>query len=93
MSDYINSLPTDWGSLTVRDKFSYCLACASFVVGWLLVFASFILSDDHSVDSSVLACLGSALVFCASCLGISYHYSSELDKFKSEIRNQLKEKV
>lgn len=86
MSDII---VTKWSSLHVKDRLLYILACASFVVGWTLVFLSFALDDNHHVDSSVLACLGSALVFTASCLGISYHYSNELERFKNEIKSQL----
>lgn len=78
-----------WKELSVKDKFSYIFAIASFVVGWGMVIASFSLSETHEVDPSVLACLGSALVFCASCLGISYHYDAQLNNFKEEIRKSL----
>ena len=80
-----------WDELSVKDKFSYGFAIASFVVGWGLVIASFSLSPAHEVDSSVLACLGSALVFCSACLGISYHYDAQLNNFKEEIRKRLEE--
>lgn len=82
----------NWADLSVKDKMSYIFAVASFCVGWGLVIASFSLSEAHEVDSSVLACLGSALVFCSACLGISYHYDSQLSQFKDEIRRQLKDK-
>lgn len=81
----------NWNELSVKDKFSYAFAIASFAVGWGLVIASFSLSETHEVDSSVLACLGSALVFCSACLGISYHYDAQLNNFKEEIRKRLEE--
>lgn len=80
-----------WKTLSIKDKCCLILAFSSFFLGWLLLILSFYTEPIGTIDSSVLATYGSSLVFCASCLGIELYYSSQLEKFKDGIRQELRD--
>lgn len=81
-----------WKELSFKDKLSYILCISSFIIGVLLTVAGFIVAPLGEVDASVLTSLGLFLSFSGSIIGITQHYSMELDKFKSSIINSINTK-
>lgn len=81
-----------WKELSFKDKLSYILCIFSFIIGVLLTVAGFIVAPIGEVDASVLTSLGLFLSFSGSIIGITQHYSMELDKFKSSIINSINTK-
>lgn len=81
-----------WKELTFKDKLSYVLCIFSFIIGVLLTIAGFIVNPLGDIDASVLTSLGLFLSFSGSIIGITQHYSMELDKFKSSIINSINTK-
>jgi len=74
--------------LSYKEKLSFSLAIAAFVVGTILTFVGLFINPVGEIDASVITSVGIFLTFAGSILGISTHYSTELDKFKSEIRGE-----
>ena len=81
-----------WKELSFKDKLSYVLCIFSFIIGVILTIAGFIVKPIGEVDASVLTSLGLFLSFSGSIIGITQHYSMELDKFKSNIINTINNK-
>lgn len=81
-----------WKELSFKDKLSYVLCIFSFIIGVILTIAGFIVKPLGEVDASVLTSLGLFLSFSGSIIGITQHYSMELDKFKSNIINTINNK-
>ena len=81
-----------WKELSFKDKLSYILCISSFIIGVLLTIAGFVVNPLGEVDASVLTSLGLFLSFSGSIIGITQHYSMELDKFKSNIINTINNK-
>ena len=81
-----------WKELSFKDKLSYVLCIFSFIIGVLLTIAGFIVNPLGDIDASVLTSLGLFLSFSGSIIGITQHYSMELDKFKSSIINTINTK-
>ena len=81
-----------WKELSFKDKLSYVLCIFSFIIGVLLTIAGFVVNPLGDIDASVLTSLGLFLSFSGSIIGITQHYSMELDKFKSSIINSINNK-
>lgn len=77
-----------WKELSFKDKLSYILCIFSFIIGVLLTVAGFIVAPLGDIDASVLTSLGLFLSFSGSIIGITQHYSQQLENFKMEIRSQ-----
>ena len=77
-----------WKELSFKDKLSYILCIFSFIIGVLLTIAGFIVNPLGDIDASVLTSLGLFLSFSGSIIGITQHYSQQLENFKTEIRLQ-----
>ena len=77
-----------WKELSFKDKLSYILCIFSFSIGVLLTIAGFIVNPLGDIDASVLTSLGLFLSFSGSIIGITQHYSQQLENFKTEIRLQ-----
>ena len=77
-----------WKELSCKDKLSYVLCICSFIIGVLLTIAGFIVNPLGDIDASVLTSLGLFLSFSGSIIGITQHYSQQLENFKTEIRLQ-----
>lgn len=77
-----------WKELSFKDKLSYILCIFSFIIGVLLTVAGFIVNPLGDIDASVLTSLGLFLSFSGSIIGITQHYSQQMDNFKAEIRLQ-----
>lgn len=72
--------------LGFKDKLSYCLCVASFIVGVALTLLGMFINPLGEIHSSVLTSLGIFLSFSGAIIGINSHYSTELENFKNEIR-------
>lgn len=64
----------------------------SFLIGWSLTIAGFIVPPTGDVSDSVLWILGQALLYCGAVIGINEHYKTETNKFKQEVIDKIKEK-
>lgn len=78
--------------LPAKDKISYILCVISFVCGTALTFLGMFINPIGEIDGSVLTSLGVFLSFSGSLIGISSHYSTELNHFKSKVEYEINEK-
>lgn len=78
-----------FSDLSFKDKVAYLTAIVSFVLGWTLICAGFIVDPLGEISSGVLTAFGTALVYTASVLGIALYFTKELTAFKRNIRRQL----
>lgn len=77
-----------WKQLGFKDKLSYVLCITSFIIGVVLTTIGMFVSPIGEIHASVLTSLGVFLTFSGSIIGISQHYSQQLENFKVEIRAQ-----
>lgn len=80
----------NWNSLSFKNKMSYVLCISSFIIGVTLTVAGFLVNPLGEVHASILTSLGVFLTFSGSIIGISQHYSMELEKFKADILSMEK---
>lgn len=78
-----------FSELSFKDKAAYVTAIASFLFGWLLIFAGFIVDPLGEIHASVITAFGTALIYTASVLGISLYFSNELLQFKQTVNKQI----
>lgn len=71
--------------LTVKELVSYFLATGSMIAGFLLIFLGMYLPPEGEIHHSVLTAFGMAGIFSGSLLGISMHYSAELENIRKEV--------
>lgn len=81
-----------FSDLSFKDKTAYVTAIASFVLGWILIGAGFIVDPLGEISASVITAFGTALVYTASVLGIALYFANELLTFKNQIHNQIDKK-
>ena len=75
--------------MNTKQRIAYWTATISFICGWGLTIAGFIVPPTGEVSGSVLAVLGEAMVYTASVLGITLYFSNEMLKFKRDTRKYL----
>lgn len=63
--------------LTIKDKIGYTTAVVSFILGWILLFAGFIVDPLGEINGSVLTAFGTALVYTASFLGVALYFTGK----------------
>lgn len=78
-----------FSDLSFKDKVAYVTAIASFILGWILICAGFIVDPLGEISAGVLTAFGTALVYTASVLGIALYFTNELTTFKHNIKRQL----
>ena len=78
--------------MNTKQRIAYWTAIISFVCGWGLTIAGFIVPPSGEVSGSVLAVLGEAMVYTASVLGITLYFSNEMLKFKRDTRKYLNDR-
>lgn len=86
----MDNLKNKWESLSYKDKLSYSLAIAAFTLGWMITIIGFFVSPVGEIHSTVLWVLGQSLLFTGSIIGIAQYYSTQLNEFKSNIINTIK---
>lgn len=70
-------------------KAAYITAIISFVVGWGLTIAGFLVPPKGEVHGSVLAVLGEAMVYAASVFGVTLYFQNQMAKFRHDARNYM----
>ena len=78
--------------LTIKEIVTLSSAVFAILVGFGLTVAGFIVPPLGIISDSVFWVLGQALVYAGSIFGISTHYSSEVKKFKDEIKREINNK-
>lgn len=78
--------------LTIKEIVTLSSAVFAILVGFGLTVAGFVVPPLGIISDSVLWVLGQALVYAGSIFGISTHYSSEVKKFKDEIKREINNK-
>lgn len=76
-----------------KQKAAYVTAIISFVVGWGLTIAGFILPPQGEVSGSVLAVLGEAMVYAASVFGVTLYFHNQMERFRHESRRYIDNKI
>lgn len=71
--------------LSVKDKIAYSTCLLSFIIGWGLVIAGFIVDPLGIVDNSIQFILGQSLLYTASVLGLGMY----VDKSVRHMKHQL----
>lgn len=74
-----------------KDRAAYWTAIISFVVGWGMTIAGFIVEPVGEVSGSVLAVLGEAMVYAASVFGVTLYFNHQMAKFRADTRAFLDE--
>lgn len=69
-----------------KERSAYLTAVLSFIVGWCLTIAGFIVPPLGEIDGSILAVLGEAMVYTASVFGITLYFRNEMQKFRREAK-------
>lgn len=82
-------LKSEFDKLSFKDFVVYLLALACMAAAIVAIFLSLYIPPQGEVHASILTYFGISSAFCGSLLGISAHYSSELSKFKSEIKSEI----
>lgn len=75
--------------LTIKEIVTLSSAIFAILVGFGLTIAGFVVPPLGIISDSVLWVLGQSLVYAGSIFGISTHYSSEVKKFKDEIKREI----
>lgn len=77
-----------WEDLNIKEKLAIVSACASFIIGWLLVicaaFVHILLSEQ-----GVLWILGQALIYSASVFGVALYFKAETVQMKYDINRHI----
>ncbi len=82
-------LQEEFDKLSFKEVIVYILAVVTMLSGITLLFIGLFIPPEGEIHGSVLTAFGSICIFVASLLGISLHYANELDKFKSDVQQQL----
>lgn len=80
----------DW-NIKTKEKIQYCVAVFGFAFGLVMVAVSaFAVAPVGEVHPSIISILGIVISFAAAIFGVSLHYDSELQHFKSEARDEFR---
>lgn len=78
-------------NIQTKEKIQYAVAVFGFVFGLVMVAVSaFAVEPIGEVDPSVISILGIMISFAGAIFGVSLHYDSELQHFKTEARNEFR---
>lgn len=84
-------LKQEFDKLTFKEVMIYVLAVVTMLSGLTLLFLGLFIPPEGEIHGSVLTAFGSVCIFVASLLGITLHYSNELNKFKSNVQQKIDE--
>lgn len=80
-----------WSDLTIKETVSYLLAIGALLSGYILLFLGMYLPPAGEIHHSVLTAFGITGLFTGSLLGITMHYTAELDQLKDKIGMNLRQ--
>lgn len=75
--------------VNTHDRAAVISAIISFLIGWGLTIAGFIVEPTGEVSGSVLAILGEAMVYTASVFGVTLYFKGQMAKFREDTRRYL----
>ena len=84
-------LKQEFDKLTFKEVIIYVLAVVTMFSGLTLLFLGLFIPPEGEIHGSVLTAFGSVCIFVASLLGITLHYSNELNKLKSNVQQKIDE--
>lgn len=84
-------LKQEFDKLSFKEVIIYVLAVVTMTAGLTLLFIGLFIPPEGEIHSSVITAFGILCTFVASLLGISIHYTNELDKFKANVQERLNE--
>ena len=76
-----------------KQKAAYITAIISFLAGWGLTIAGFVLPPKGEVSNSVLAVLGEAMVYAASVFGVTLYFQNQMAKFRHDSRQYIDRQI
>ena len=77
--------------IKTKEQLQYGVAIFGFVFGLIMVAVSaFAVEPIGEVDPSVISILGILISFAGAIFGVSLHYDSELQHFKTEAKNEFR---
>lgn len=78
-------------NIKTKEQIQYGVAVFGFVFGLALVaISAFCVEPIGEVHPSVISILGIMISFAGAIFGVSLHYDSELQHFKTEARNEFR---
>ena len=78
-------------NIQTKEKIQYGVAVFGFVFGLVMTAVSaFCVEPVGEVHPSIISILGIVISFAAAVFGVSLHYDSELQHFKTEARNEFR---
>lgn len=86
-------LKQEFDRLTMKELINFFLAVGCEIAAVVAIFLSLFIEPEGQIHSSVITYFGISCAFCGSLLGISMHYSSELNRFKSEAADAIQRKL
>lgn len=84
-------LKSEFDKLSFKETLVYSLAIITMIASFVLLFMGMFIPPEGEIHDSVLTAYGITLLFVASLLGVSMHYSNELTKFKDKAFTIIKE--
>lgn len=82
-------LKQEFDKLSLKEVIILLLAVLCQISGTVCIFLSLFIEPVGEIHTSVLMYYGLVSTFCGSLLGISQHYSVQLEKFKSSVLSQI----
>ena len=76
-----------------KQKAAYVTAIISFIAGWGLTIAGFVIPPKGEVSNSVLAVLGEAMVYAASVFGVTLYFQNQMAKFRHDSRQYIDRQI
>ena len=74
-----------------KEKAAYVTAIISFVAGWGMTIAGFIVAPVGEVSDSVLWVLGQGLIYAASVFGVALYVNHLSVKIKEDTRRYVRD--
>lgn len=82
-------LKEEFDKLTIKDVLVYMLATMLIVSAIVAVFLSLYIPPEGEVHESILIYYAISSASAGSLLGISMHFSNQLENFKSQITSMI----
>lgn len=77
-------LKQEFDKLTFKELLTYAIALVCMLAAIVAIFLGLYLPPRGEVHASVLTYFGISSAFCGSLLGITMHFSNELNRFKTQ---------
>lgn len=85
-------LKEEFDKLSFKEVLMFAIAIVSIVAGFVLLFMGMCIPPEGEIHDSVLTAFGIICMFVGTLLGVSMHYSTELNKFKTQVIESINNK-